>query len=61
MIDLHLERKLLMHVRLTARNNLNCPKCGNEAMLINDLNYCGGCVKPFDDCTCDPNSHSTKR
>ena len=33
---------------------MQCSKCGNESMIINDLRYCSGCVKTFDECTCNP-------
>ncbi len=33
---------------------MNCPKCGHDSMIIMDIRYCGGCVKTFDECTCEP-------
>jgi len=35
---------------------MQCTKCGSESMIINDLRYCSGCVKPFDDCSCAPSA-----
>ncbi len=31
-----------------------CAKCGVEAMMIDNLWYCGGCVRPPNECTCEP-------
>jgi len=33
---------------------MNCTKCGRESLIIMDLQQCSGCVKPFNECACEP-------
>jgi len=47
-------KKLDVRQEAVMRTPLNCTKCGTESMILNDLRYCGGCVRSFEDCVCAP-------
>ncbi len=38
---------------------MQCSRCGDESMVIGDLRFCAGCVKPFYECTCPPKTGKT--